>query len=533
MKLPNAEQMRRIDQCAINEFGIPGVVLMENAGLGTVLLMDRLYGPLNKKTVPILVGPGNNGGDGLVIARHLYQRGCTPILIYLIDPEQLQGDSAINFGIVKKLNLEAHICNTKKQINNVIQLLQHSELHFGPIRVIVDALFGTGLQRNLKDRFKLCVDLINHFSKARNIPIIAVDTPSGLDSNNGNILGTCIQADATATYGCAKIGQLMPDSSGFTGHLEVIDIGIPPEAVERGAIHVSGIDHNMCRELLSNLRRTPNSHKGTYGHLLLVAGSSGKSGAAILAGRGAILSGCGLVTLCAPAELNTIFETSLIEAMTLPLPHSKSVFSVDDSETIINQLDDKNCLVLGPGLGQDKVTADLIMDLYESVQIPIIIDADAINILAAHKDNLPVPSGPRILTPHPGEMARLLAISPSEVQADRLKASRLCYQQYRSSKAKLIVILKGAATLVADDEHQYVCPTGNSAMAAGGMGDVLSGLIGSLICQGLSPLSASCLGVYLHGFSGNRLLNKKGVGFSAADLADELPHARKTLEEQS
>jgi NAD(P)H-hydrate epimerase len=173
------------------------------------------------------------------------------------------------------------------------------------------------------------------------------------------------------------------------------------------------------------------------------------------------------------------------------------------------------------------------MDLYESIQIPIIIDADAINILAAHKDNLPVPSGPRILTPHPGEMARLLAISPSEVQADRLKASRICYQQYQSSKAELIVILKGAATLVADAEHQYVCTTGNSAMAAGGMGDVLSGLIGSLICQGLSPLSAGCLGVYLHGCSGNRLLTKKGVGFSAADLADELPHARKTLEEQS
>ena len=528
MILPNSSQMRAIDQCAINHFGIPGIVLMENAGLGTVLKIEMLYGPLQGAHVPIFIGPGNNGGDGLVIARHLLQRKARPVLVYLIEPSKLSGDSATNLSIIAKLNLPAVVCSNANHIPEMRSFLLDSESRFGPPKVFVDAIFGTGLCRSIKGHFREIIQEINTQSKAHNVPIVAVDTPSGLDSDTGSVFGICINAQTTATYGYAKIGQMMAKSSLYTGELHVIDIGIPPAVSEHVQVSISAIYSSCCRRYLKQLERSPDSHKGSYGHLLVVAGSAGKAGAAILAGRGALRSGCGLISLCCPNDLNSEYKIPLTEAMTIPLG-SETVFNRDDFEPLLTHAEGKNGLVLGPGIGQDPSTADLVVDLYNTIDLPMVVDADALNIIASHREKLLPPPGARILTPHPGEMARLINRSTSIIQANRIKAVEECAEMFNTVDSEIIVVLKGAATLVASGGHIMVNTTGNPAMAAGGMGDILSGMIGSLVCQGLSPYDAAVFAVFLHGYCGDLLYNSRGIGFSASELADEIGGALVAL----
>jgi len=532
MILPNSEQMRQIDQCAINRFGIPSIVLMENAGLGTVLLMERLLGPFKKNFVPIFIGPGHNGGDGLVIARHLHHRGCLPLLIFLINPDRLKGDSATNLAIVKKLNLPQTICTNSDQIPALLSSLANQEAINATPAAIIDSIFGTGLDRNVEGHFKEIIGLINKLSSEKDIPVISVDTPSGLSSDRGVILGTCVRADITTTYGYAKVGQVMADSSDLTGELHVIDIGIPAEVANHIPVLVGSIDRSDCRTFANRLKRPANSHKGTFGHLLIIGGAAGKTGAAILAARGAMRSGCGLVSLCAPSGLNNIYETALTEAMTIIL-NSSNIISIKDKEIILENLSDKNCIVLGPGIGRHPDTAELVVDLYNELETPMVIDADGLNILSQFKDKLNHPPGPRIFTPHPGEMARMTGLTTSETQADRFTSLSKCFDQFQTPGSELIILLKGGASLVSDGKTVRVNRTGNSSMATGGMGDVLSGLIGSLICQGMSGYDAANFGAFLHGFSGDRLDKKIGTGFNASELADDLASALKNIMDDS
>ena len=519
--LPNSEQMRQIDQCAINEFKIPGIVLMENAGAGTVVLMERLLGSLEGLLFPIFIGPGNNGGDGLVIARHLHQRKAVPLLMFLVEPGRLKGDSAANLAIVEKLGLTSLICTNSKTLKNMLGTIEQMSLKHGPPAALIDSIFGTGLDRDIDGHFSEAIELINNLSSARNIPVIAVDTPSGLSSNNGEILGCCIRAWTTATYGYPKLGQALPSSRSLVGELQVIDIAIPPEVCERVPVDIAAIDHHELSAVRTCLQRPQDSHKGNFGHLSILGGSAGKTGAALLAARGAIRSGCGLVTIFTPTGLNTIYESALAEAMTMVV-ESDDYLSIDDRDLIIENLADKNCVVIGPGIGQENKTVELVLDLYHHLATPMVIDADALNSMAWSKKHLSVPPGPRIFTPHPGEMARLLNSTTAEVQRDRLAALRTCFKQFKTPGSELIIVLKGSATLTTDGTIVWLNRTGNPSMAAGGMGDVLSGLIGSLICQGMSPLDAARYGVYLHGCSGDRLQKQVGVGFSASELADEL-----------
>ena len=521
MILPNAEQMRQIDQCAINEFKIPGIVLMENAGAGTVSYMERLLGDLAHGLFPIFIGPGNNGGDGLVIARHLHQRKAVPLLVFLVEPTRLKGDSATNLAIVKELGLSSLICTDSPGLQQVARTIDRlAPTHGGPV-ALIDAIFGTGLDRNIRGHFFDAIELINSLSSSRKIPIVAVDTPSGLCSETGKALGCCIKASTTATYGFAKIGQVQPASLPLVGTLEVIDICIPPEVLERVPVSAAAIDHIDHHELRGLLNRAVDSHKGNFGHLFILGGSPGKTGAALLAARGALRSGCGLVSICAPAGLNTIYESALPEAMTAVVK-SQNFISIEDKTDILAQLGDKNCAVVGPGIGQQAETAELIVELYQQLAIPMVIDADALNILAHFKDVLPTPGGPRIFTPHPGEMARLLGSSTEKVQGDRRAALADCLKQFKAPDSELIIVLKGNGSLTTNGSKVWLNLTGNPAMATGGMGDVLSGLIGSLICQGLDALDAARYGVYLHGLCGDMLDKRTGVGFTASELADQL-----------
>ncbi len=515
--------MQALDKCAIEEFGIPGVVLMENAGLGTVLVMEKELGPPMENFAVIFVGPGNNGGDGLVIGRHLHQRGCEPIFFFLIDPDTLKGDAAINLNIVRNLKLPFHIIDNSSRVQTLRVLYKQIEARGKPCYAIVDALFGTGLTRDLGEHFADAINLINSPDFAVNVPIVAVDIPSGMHADSGRNMGVSINADITATYGCAKPGQIMQGSSELTGKLHIVDIGIPPRAVERTGIATELLTEATAKKWLSRLIRDPSSHKGTHGHLLILAGSAGKTGAAILAARGALRSGCGLVSLCVPHYLNQIFETQLIEAMTIPLLSSGSVITEDDLEIIEESLHDKTAVVIGPGLGTDKGTEKLVLHLYHSVEQTMVLDADALNILATNIEKLKKPAGQRILTPHPGELARLMQTSTNQIQDNRLQAAREASALFQHDE-QVIIVLKGDGTVIAHgDCKAMINTTGNPGMAAGGMGDVLSGVIGSLLCQGLSSLEAAAAGVFLHGKAGDRLNTMKGFGFSASELADAVP----------
>jgi len=511
MKLAEAQVMRGLDERAINYYGIPGVVLMENAGRGTVDAMQQRYGSLAGQLISILVGPGNNGGDGLVIARCLHQLGARPQVFLLTAPEQLVGDAAVNLQIVSRLPIKIRPVLKTADVNDMAISLRHSA-------ILVDALFGTGLKREVAGHFAAAIELMNRLEK----PVVAVDISSGLNSDSGQVMGCCTKADLTVTYGLAKPGQVVYPGAGFVGSLQVADIGIPAEAVERAAIKTSLLQREDVGVLVP--KRLADSHKGGFGHLLVLAGSHGKTGAALLCARGALRSGTGLVSLASPQKLNYIYETRLVEAMTVPLASDYNL-AIDDYAAITEALAAKKAVVLGPGLGLADETSELVCRLYGEVEVPMVVDADALNCLAREGSLTNKLAAPRIMTPHPGEMARMTGLTSSEIQKNRLGIAASFAQEYN-----VILVLKGAGTIIADPSGRLaINPTGNPGMAAGGMGDVLAGIVGGLLAQGLSAWEAACLGVYLHGLAGDRIAAKVEAGFLAAELADEIPLALQNL----
>ncbi len=524
MKLPSAKEMQGLDQSAINDFHIPGIVLMENAGLGTVRMMKNELGSAAKSFALIFIGPGNNGGDGLVIGRHLHQYGCKPIFFFLLAPDKLKGDAATNMKIIRKLRLPFHVIDTEARVQTFPALYKQFISHGIPCYAIIDALFGTGLTRKITGHFADTINFINSFEAFRSIPVVAVDIPSGMDSDNGKILGTCLKADYTATYGCAKPGHVLLYGPEYSGKTEVIDIGIPPVVLDRAKITTELLDRKAVAQLTSPLHRVDTVHKGSHGHLGVLAGSIGMTGAATLAVRGALRTGSGLVTLLTPSELNSTYESLLVEALTIPLPSSTSYLTIDDLNFIEEKLIGKKAVILGPGIGTDQSTANLVYHLYENVKQPMILDADALTILAKKRDSLPEPAGPRIFTPHPGEMARLTGTDIEDIQNNRVQAAKTACSLYSGERRDCIMILKGAGTIITSSAGlTYINTSGNPGMATGGMGDVLTGIIAGLLCQGLGIEEAAAAGVYIHGRAGDILYDKHGFGYTATELEQNIP----------
>lgn len=512
MKLVTAEQMRALDYTATNNYNVPSLELMENAGQRTVEVMVEKYGDPLGRTAAIFVGPGNNGGDGLVIARLLADRLARPVVFLLISPDELKGDSAHNFARLPDLPVEIITITDESSLHDAANIL-------ADCWAVVDAIFGTGITREVDGIFAAAIKKINKVS----CPVIAVDIPSGINTDTGMTLGMSVMADITVTFGQAKIGQAIHPGRESTGFLEVVDIGIPEKAVEDAKIQLELLESNVGRWLPP---RMPESHKGTYGHLLIIAGATGKTGAALLAGSGGLRSGTGLVTLCIPYELNSIIQSGLWEAMTVPLQSTANgILSIEDITVIKNTLQDKQALVVGPGIGTAEETSDLIKKLYKEVETPMLIDADALNILATDTDLIMKATGPRILTPHPGEMARLTGLSTSEIMQNRIEITR----KY-AVENKIYLVLKGVDTLVCNPEGKMaINPTGNPGMATGGMGDVLAGLIGGFLAQSLSPWQACCLGVFCHGMAGDRLAEETSAGYLASELSDQIPFVLENL----
>jgi len=513
--LVTADEMQRMDRQTIESFGIPGQVLMENAGRGaTEVLLENFNGVFHKK-VGVIAGRGNNGGDGFVIARYLAQRGIRVTVFLLAERERVAGDARANLDLLSALDVPVVEMPSQEAFETHKTSMRHHNLW-------VDAILGTGLKSDVRGYFRDVIQFINGL----NSPVFAVDIPSGLNSETGQPCGLCVRADVTATFALPKIGHLIYPGATFTGALHVVDIGIPPHIRDS----VQPRQHLLTPEAVAGYigKRSAIAHKGTTGHLLVLSGSPGKSGAAIMTAMSAMRVGAGLVTLATPAGINSIAESQAIEVMTAPLPESADgVVGPEAIDAIKAHLSGKQCLALGPGLGTADETVDLVCRLLREVDVPVVIDADGLNILATDLQLLRSTQVPVILTPHPGEMARLTGGTTRDVQSDRIRCARDFAQAY-----DVHLVLKGARTVIAHpDGSVYVNPTGNPGMASGGMGDVLTGLIAGLVTQGLSPETAARSGVYLHGRAADKLANSNGpIGFLATDVMNGVPGAIRDLE---
>jgi hydroxyethylthiazole kinase-like uncharacterized protein yjeF len=506
MKLVTAGEMRELDRRTIEEVGVPSLVLMENAGRGTYQVLRREF-PELAGPVTVLAGRGNNGGDGLVVARYLAQDG-HPVRVFLLARrDEVKGDAAVNLKIAENLGLEIWEILQEAHLAEALPRLARGAL-------VVDALLGTGLNAPVGGLLARLIEEVNSLA----IPVLAVDIPSGLNADTGEVMGVAVKAQVTVTYGCAKLGQILPPGRDYVGRLWRVDIGIPPRLTWE--IKTELAEAGEMRGLLPP--RPLASHKGTFGHLVVVAGSEGKTGAAAMAAEAGLRAGAGLVTAAVPATLNDLLEVKLTEPMTHPLPEAPEVRALGEAALAPLQefLADKEAVALGPGLGTHEETRSLVHSLARDCPLPMVIDADGLNALAGRLDLLERAAGPRILTPHPGEMARLLTSTTREVQSQRLKMAREVAQTH-----KVWVVLKGAQTLVAaPDGRVSFNPTGNPILASGGTGDVLTGLIGGFLAQGLSPWDAARLGVYLHGLAADYLAEVLGPrGHLAGDLLTVFP----------
>ena len=513
MFLVTANQMKEMDKKTIESFGIPGLVLMENAGRGAFEYLIRKFKEPKTKKIAVLAGSGNNGGDGFVIARYLMEKGIIVTIFLLSSKDKVTGDARTNLNLAKKLCdrscnssiFEIPDANTFKKQKSLI--LNHD--------LFIDAILGTGLNSEVKGFFKDAIELINSSQS----PVFAVDIPSGLHSDTGQPLGVAVKADATSTFAFAKVGHILYPGNNYTGDLEIIDIGIPKFIAQEKEIKLFLIEKKDIAACFSP--RKFQSHKGDYGHLQVIGGSTGKTGAVSLCANAAMRCGTGLVTLGIAKSLNPSVEPQVIEPMTYPLPDSEKGFLSDNCfEQILSLLKDKQALALGPGIGTNDGTKKLVQSLIEKCEVPMVIDADAINCIAKNTEVLKKKNSPAILTPHPGEMARLCNMSTTEIQADRIGIASKFAKNH-----DVILILKGAQTIISlPDGRSYICPTGNPGMASGGMGDVLTGIIAGFCAQGFSPENASLAGVFLHGMCADILSkNIGGFGFVATDMIQMIP----------
>jgi len=506
MKLVTAEIMRKLDRQAIEGLGIPGALLMENAGRAVAEEVWRRWRP---RRVAVVAGKGNNGGDGFVVARHLSNRGVEVAVFLLARGQELRGDAQLNWRIW---------CQMGGHVQEVLSEEALEALSLRQFDVLVDAIFGTGLSSEVRGLQRRAIELIN----AAERPVAAVDIPSGVEASSGRVLGVAVRADLTVTFALAKVGQAVWPGLAQVGELVVADISIPRRLLEEADTPYELLEPG---ELPSVPPRSPWAHKGNFGHLLVVAGSPGKTGAAALCAQAAARSGAGLVTLIVPQSLNPILEVKLTEAMTEPVPDEDGFLGPSSLEAALQAAQGKTALVLGPGISTRQSTVRFVGEFLERVRLPLVIDADGLNCLTRLPRGLELVKG-AVLTPHPGEMARLVGCTPGEVQAQRLEVARQWAQRW-----EVVLVLKGARTVIANPQGRaFINPTGNPGMASGGMGDVLTGMIGSFVAQGMGPLEAAKLGVFLHGAIADRLARGRGqLGMLAGELIEGIPQALADL----
>ena len=518
IKLLKAERMRALDGRAINDIGIPGAVLMEEAGRGAVCLIDDA-GWLEKLDDEILLfaGKGNNGGDAFVVARVLLLAGYSRIKVALLAAGAgLSGDAKINHDAF--INLGGEVLELLDE-ENWLKL----KPSFSSLKLIVDGLLGTGLKSAVRGLYAEIIAAINEFSG----PVLALDIPSGLNADSGLPLGDAVRATATATFAFGKPGLFTVPGCEYAGEVEIVDIGIPQSWAAGEASTVQLLTADFCQELLPETVVLANIHKGSRGHLLTFAGSSGKSGAGLLAAGAALHCGCGLSSLALPQTLAGQLEGLNPALMLVLLPESAPGLTRKLSAAELDEVcSGKTALAIGPGLGLSAAAANLTQTLLNESSLPVVLDADALTLLAENPDILPKNRPQTILTPHPGEMARLLKCKTADIQNRRLEAAAEL-----ATELGVYVILKGAATVIAaPDGRLSINSSGNALLATAGSGDLLTGIIGSFLAQGLKPLAAAQAGVFLHGTIADQLFTSGcRYGVSAVELEKALPQTLAIL----
>jgi ADP-dependent NAD(P)H-hydrate dehydratase / NAD(P)H-hydrate epimerase len=519
MKAVTGAQMREIDRRAEAEYGIPSLLLMENAALRVVEAAEQMLRAGGGRRVTVVAGKGNNGGDGLAAARHLFGRGWDVTVWLVADPESVQGDARVNLEIVRQVGVPLHSGARRSGVSG--DATTSSLPSAFEADLIIDALLGTGVRGAPTGGIAEAITAIER-SPA---PVLAVDLPSGLEADTGAVPGPCVTADRTVTFALPKRGLLVYPGRGRVGEIVVVDIGIPRTLLDDPALETHWITAALATGLLP--ARPADGHKGTFGRAFVLAGSPGMTGAATLCSEAALRVGAGLVTLGIPASLNPILEVKLTEAMTLPLPETEThAHSVRAWDAIAERVAASDVVAMGPGMGRHLETAELVKRVLRERRGPLVMDADALNALGV-VGRLPAPEPAQVvITPHAGEMARLLGTNPDDVQSNRLATA-----ERAARELGCVVVLKGAGSIVAaPDGRLWIGPAGTAALATGGTGDVLTGVIAGLIAQRLTPLDAAIAGVFIHGRAGERLAETVGdAGTLAGDLLPLLPRVLREL----
>lgn len=509
------DEMRRLDERAIQSLGIPGTTLMENAGRGAaeavLAWLAASKRPVRGRRVAIVCGKGGNGGDGFVVARALKGRGVRCDVLLVGAPRDVRGDAAAKLRELEKAGLRPTVVTDATALAPV---LARADL-------VVDALLGTGTRGMPEGVIARAVDAIN----AAGRPVLALDIPSGLPADGSAPPGPVVRADATVTFAGLKRGLVVPPGRELAGRVTVVEVGVPPAEVGRGVttylLEAADVAHHFPP-------RARAAHKGTYGHLLVVAGSVGKTGAAALAADGALRSGAGLVTVATAASQQPIVASLLLEAMTAPLPEGTAAGCIGDVAwpALTELASARDAIAVGPGIGLDPQVQEVVRRLIAEARVPMVVDADALTALAGHLEVLRKAAAPRCLTPHPGELARLLGTGVAEVQRDRIGVARSFATTHH-----VHLVVKGATSVVATPDGTVLLnPTGNPGMASGGTGDVLTGVTGAFLARGLAPGDALASAVYLHGLAGDIAAERVGEeSLIARDVIAALPDAFRRL----
>ncbi len=519
MKLVSPKVMRSLDALAMSRYGLTGLQLMENAGRGVAECALELLKESKGTWVSILAGKGNNGGDGFVVARFLKNRGYNVKVFSTAPVSAFKGDAAINARVWRKMSGETIVIKKIAELEKEASFLKHSVL-------IVDALLGTGITSEVRGVTAGIIDYINGLDRS----VLSVDIPSGIDGLTGAVLGSAIRAEATATMAISKIGLHIYPGREYAGKVAVVDIGMPATLFEDRRLRWTLIDERFAGSVLES--KEVDSHKGSNGRLLVVAASPGLTGAAYMASMGAIRAGTGLVTLGVPASLNPVMEAKTTEAMTVALPETESGrLSSDAVDAILEAASGKDAIVIGPGLGLDEDITKLLKALLKPgiLDIPLLLDADALNALSGSASAIKRSGLEVVITPHPGEAARLLGVGIEDILKDKVGAAELL-----AKKSGAVTILKGAGTVIATPGKEiFINPTGDASLATGGTGDILSGIIGALLAQGKGALASAVTGVYLHGLAAESITEALDgtSGMAATDLLVSIPPVMNRLVE--
>lgn len=509
MKACYVEQMRAVDAAATKIGGIPSVVLMENAALACFDEIKRDFKDLKNKRISVFCGKGNNGGDGFALARHLRMAGCD-VSVYLVCGTEFKGDAKINYDIIKNMDIDIDVVGDSDNLKYIIQASD----------ITVDAIYGTGIHGSVTG---IGYEVIREINENGGY-VLSVDVPSGINSDTGEICGVCVRATKTVTFAAYKTGMLLFPAADCVGEVIVRDISIPDYIIEGQNININVTDCEFVRKNFP--RRERNSQKGDYGKLLIIAGSEGMSGAAYLAAQSAVRAGSGLITLAAPDCINSALEAKTTEAMTLPLASVEGHISFFAADRILTAMEKADAVLIGPGLGRSQDAYKILKTVLKASKVPLIIDADGINLAAENMDMIKECECPLIFTPHAVEMSRLTGLGKDYIEENRLDVSRDFAESYGAT-----VILKGHRTVVTDQSgEQYINIAGNSGLATGGSGDVLAGITASFVARGINETKAAAMAVYIHGMSGDISKEKYGVeGVTAANVMENISEAMKIL----